>query len=303
MEKPTSMSKQSTPLKTKRGFRKSFARFSTSLRDHLLHSGNKNLDLTASESSVPADPKTEDPFYSPENHDFYSTFKYIELDPATDEIRLLRLLPSADDAVRCELIQPIRLDDTSEYTAISYCAGDPKHTKLIYVDGFAMNAFASLADVLQQIRRSSEAPEDTITVWADQICINQNNIDERASQVGKMRDIYKGASRTTVWLGLDYEDGLQVLQAIHHDVSLDLQSQSFLASEANLEVVRQDRDSDWNLVHTVVDRSLGYQVTTSNVLSIYIKSKAKRCFVVRQLLLGRFSMPLGGLEAGSTKKS
>ncbi|KAI8273413.1 hypothetical protein K4K60_010912 [Colletotrichum sp. SAR11_57] len=38
-------------------------------------------------------------------------------------------------------------------------------------------------------------------VWADQICINQYNFEERAQQVDRMGDIYRYASVTMAWLG------------------------------------------------------------------------------------------------------
>lgn len=37
-------------------------------------------------------------------------------------------------------------------------------------------------------------------MWIDQIRINQTDIEERDSQVLLMRDIYKHAARTQIWL-------------------------------------------------------------------------------------------------------
>lgn len=41
------------------------------------------------------------------------------------------------------------------------------------------------------------------TVWIDAICINQNDLKERAIQVGKMQDIYARCSQVWLWLGGD----------------------------------------------------------------------------------------------------
>jgi hypothetical protein len=38
-------------------------------------------------------------------------------------------------------------------------------------------------------------------IWIDQICINQNNAKEKASQVQMMGQIYKKAARVTAYLG------------------------------------------------------------------------------------------------------
>lgn len=42
--------------------------------------------------------------------------------------------------------------------------------------------------------------------WADAICINQQDIYERNSQVLLMRHIYEGAEQVLIWLGKDPGD-------------------------------------------------------------------------------------------------
>ncbi|KAE8358627.1 hypothetical protein BDV27DRAFT_163403 [Aspergillus caelatus] len=42
--------------------------------------------------------------------------------------------------------------------------------------------------------------------WVDQICIDQSNLEERASQVSIMDQIYECASYTLIWLGLEDDD-------------------------------------------------------------------------------------------------
>jgi hypothetical protein len=41
-------------------------------------------------------------------------------------------------------------------------------------------------------------------MWIDAVCINQQNLAERADQVKKMKNIYQMASKVTVWLGQQY---------------------------------------------------------------------------------------------------
>lgn len=38
-------------------------------------------------------------------------------------------------------------------------------------------------------------------MWADAVCINQTDLDERSSQVTIMCDIYKDARNCQIWLG------------------------------------------------------------------------------------------------------
>lgn len=40
-----------------------------------------------------------------------------------------------------------------------------------------------------------------ITVWVDAICINQDNVDEKADQIKLIADIYSQARFVVVWLG------------------------------------------------------------------------------------------------------
>lgn len=43
--------------------------------------------------------------------------------------------------------------------------------------------------------------EKYLQIWADAVCINQNDLDERSSQVGIMGDIYTTAKTCQIWLG------------------------------------------------------------------------------------------------------
>ena len=95
-------------------------------------------------NSIPAPP--EDNFYSPQNRPFYAKSPYKPLDPTQQQIRLLKFLPSNDDEVLSfALLDNRPLESVrSRYTALSYCAGDPRKTKAIYVNGARFNAFANL---------------------------------------------------------------------------------------------------------------------------------------------------------------
>ncbi|USW57875.1 Putative heterokaryon incompatibility [Septoria linicola] len=83
------------------------------------------------------------------------------------------------------------------YEAVSYCWGRQKSFSTIKLNGMSFEAPASAIDVLRYLRfRGIER-----TLWIDAICINQQDIEERESQVMMMGSIYRAASRTVVWLG------------------------------------------------------------------------------------------------------
>jgi hypothetical protein len=57
-------------------------------------------------------------------------------------------------------------------------------------------------DALRQLRKES----DDIVLWADQLCINQDDCAEKASQIQKMGSIYERAGRVISWLGVSAND-------------------------------------------------------------------------------------------------
>jgi hypothetical protein len=55
----------------------------------------------------------------------------------------------------------------------------------------------SLHSALWRIREQKLAS----VLWADAVCINQSNDDEKTNQVRMMQDIYSQADTVIVWLG------------------------------------------------------------------------------------------------------
>ena len=165
---------------------------------------------TLNTDSIPqtaSDSLCQDNFFTPNNHTFYSTIQYNNLDPTKQEIRLLELLPVEDDeTIQIRIVTGFVLsseDTRPYYCAISYHAGNHADTTLIKVNGVDFNAFSNLARALRQV---IEAQKDALKkyphlIWADQICINQSNKSERSHQVGFMRDIFHHATIVLACVG------------------------------------------------------------------------------------------------------
>lgn len=140
-------------------------------------------------------------------------------------IRLLELLPGdLDDELECRLVET-PLHDITTFEALSYVWGDPAIREPIKCNGQAMTITTNLAQALRRLRLSRAAPSkgqleqadlpqqeadehDQSTgisrvLWADAICINQEDIIERGQQVQLMREIYTKATGVVVWLGAD----------------------------------------------------------------------------------------------------
>ena len=114
-------------------------------------------------------------------------------------IRVLDLYPGSGysvDLVSCSL-RAVRLSDEPKYEALSYCWGDPTFNKKIICNGKELSITTSLNEALLRFRTRST----TRTLWADAICINQQDINERNQQVRLMRQIYEKAQQVVIWLG------------------------------------------------------------------------------------------------------
>lgn len=88
------------------------------------------------------------------------------------------------------------------YTAMSYFAGSPEDTSIILLDGRPFNVFSTLANAISDLLNNWKLKnsDQILYVWADQICINQSDYEERSRQVALMRDIYRRSRDTVVWL-------------------------------------------------------------------------------------------------------
>ncbi|KFA71269.1 hypothetical protein S40288_08652 [Stachybotrys chartarum IBT 40288] len=118
-------------------------------------------------------------------------------------IRALVVHPGQfDDGINCSLHE-VPLDSASDFEAISYAWGDISDTRQIFVQGKRATITVSLYTALKQFRRA----DGDRTLWADALCINQEDNDEKSAQVRMMAEVYRTATRVLVWLGPD-TDGM-----------------------------------------------------------------------------------------------
>lgn len=130
------------------------------------------------------------------------SFVYSPVEPRS--IRLLHLEAGQhDDPIQFSL-SSVLIDSNPVYEAISYCWGDHNSRQDVYCMGSSMSITTSLWGALREFRHSV-TPR---ILWADGICINQEDEIEKTRQVRLMQDIYAKASLVLVWLGPMDEDGL-----------------------------------------------------------------------------------------------
>ncbi|RTE80853.1 hypothetical protein BHE90_004666 [Fusarium euwallaceae] len=153
------------------------------------------------------------------NTEHYNTFLSVN----DQEIRLLHVEPGEfDDPIKAYFSQASLKDaekSSLNFDALSYCWGDVTDRTDIFlapskddikVDG-ALQRFSvgrSAAEALRRLRKKDEA----LTIWIDAVCINQDDLEERAQQVTLMSSIYSLASTVHIWLG---ENNIGVETCLH----------------------------------------------------------------------------------------
>ncbi|KAI4594835.1 hypothetical protein KJ359_007355 [Pestalotiopsis sp. 9143b] len=96
------------------------------------------------------------------------------------------------------------------YIALSYAWGDKYNTTEIELNRGVFSITSSLYGALRAIRE----PDRDVLVWADAVCINQKDADERSEQVQKMYLIYREADFVGIWLGPEADDSSRAIALI-----------------------------------------------------------------------------------------
>ncbi|KAH8899094.1 HET-domain-containing protein [Thozetella sp. PMI_491] len=114
-------------------------------------------------------------------------------------IRYLTLEPKQNGTtLRCSM-RITSLDSAPPFEAISYAWGSDSRNHTIFCDDCKIRITANLHDALSNVRHENR-PRN---LWADSICINQQDPEEKSRQVDLMGDIYSVASKTLICLRRD----------------------------------------------------------------------------------------------------
>ncbi len=116
-------------------------------------------------------------------------------------IRVIVLHPSISegDDLCCD-VELVDIDrEFYTYDGISYCWGEASLIEALYcgTDHQELRITRALASALRRFRRQST----TRRLWADAVCINQCDHEERAHQVALMSLVYQRARSVLIYLG------------------------------------------------------------------------------------------------------
>jgi hypothetical protein len=130
--------------------------------------------------------------------------------PDGEVIRYMVLQAGKDDEpLKCSLvISP--LHKMPYYEAISYVWGSDLRDHEITCNEELVNITHNLWNVLRDVR----LPKESRTLWADSICINQEDVAEKGKQVSLMGQIYSKANRVVICLGANDNGNAQAAASL-----------------------------------------------------------------------------------------
>jgi len=115
------------------------------------------------------------------------------------EIRLLRM----DRGWKGTIHDPLELslvtfqdNNCPPYSALSYEWGSPLQSTFVLVNSQEISIRRNLYSFLVHLRQESGVSY----IWADAICINQNDLQEKAEKVQQMDQVYENAAEVIAWV-------------------------------------------------------------------------------------------------------
>lgn len=142
-------------------------------------------------------PLQVDPVYRPLALGEYQ-IRLLALEPAMAESSSSTKNTESAKSTLQWVLHTVPLDDAPSYTALSYHWGDQNQTVPITLNNIEIRITSTLHAALMSLRMRAK---EVIYVWADALCINQQNLEERSRQVERMEAIYREAANVAVWLG------------------------------------------------------------------------------------------------------
>ena len=130
-----------------------------------------------------------------------------------DSFRLIRLEPnkSHSQPLRCKLLE-VRLSDHPDYESISYAWGPLEFSSTLAISDSYKKITESLALALRKFR----GRDNPRLLWADAVCINQEDVVEKGSQVEMMGNIFRQSRWVLVWLGPGDDRTAHIFNLLKH---------------------------------------------------------------------------------------
>jgi hypothetical protein len=185
------------------------------------------------------------------------------------EFRLLSLQPGPfESPISILLEHRILSESLSIYEALSYAWGTSPERKTIGCGDSKLHITVNLFDALRRLRSTTT----TRVLWIDAICINQEDLDERSSQVPLMRFIYPRASQVIAWVGEEDDTSQLAMSTFEEWASLYTED---IHSKVH---IRQEFQSRFGLRHN-------YESAVAAISSFLRRPWFSRCWTLQEISL------------------
>lgn len=249
-----------------------------------------------------------------------SHFLHEPLKSPSEQIRLIRLLPRQprycdigpfqEDGIAAPLVSPatpdtqaiksvlihctihhVLLHDKQNppvFTAMSYTWGESTRNHCIKINDAPFLVTESLEVMLRHIQSTT----DTLTLWIDQLCIDQTNTDEKSAQVPLMKEIYTAAIQTIIWLGPTEKESDAIMEFLAdvgkeaHDFGL-LEIKLAEFQNWSEESEKNDRLRPINNGLNALLKRVGATIPLRPFASLIARPWFYRVWVVQEVALGR----------------
>lgn len=111
-----------------------------------------------------------------------------------------------------------KLDEAPYFEAISYVWGLLDRCVELICDNKQILITPSLSEVLHRVR----LPDRSRTLWTDSVCINQDDLDEKGSQVALMGGIYRRSNRTLICVGAHHDGHAELTLTLMKDIDREI---------------------------------------------------------------------------------
>ncbi|KAF2023639.1 hypothetical protein EK21DRAFT_80415 [Setomelanomma holmii] len=202
------------------------------------------------------------------------------------------------------------------YEAISYVWGNPRRRRDLTIDELTISVTENLYSALTAFRHrplagnidesdASFAPVERQPVrrlWVDAVCINQEDLDERMSQVELMSLIYAGARRVLSWLGWEEgEEGRRHMQEAIRFIHEFMQDPEAGLRDARVLLLHHDylADPTEDLAHLSEDerRRFEEQARKWEAVKFFFEIEYfHRAWIVQELGLAREALMITALK-------
>jgi hypothetical protein len=240
---------------------------------------------------------------------------YKALDKPDETIRLIKILSTAP--IHCQLIV-VSLEHSPVFSALSYMWGDATKTQPIIVDGAYLPVTTNLAHALQDVhgqwpKSSYTRAEEDRWLWADAICINQKEDEEKNHQVPLMERIYSRAQQVFAWLGIENEEireGLTSIRQVSNEISqLSCYTDITLSYKGSMSLDRESIPSELTIRCWVVewmeryyDKKSALELSVANfdqVLKMFKLPYWTRIWALQEVVLARHLLLVSGQQSTS----